>query len=304
MRIAILILCHKNPSQINALLNILKNPSITFFLHIDRKSSIKNEITKRDDVVILSDNKRVDVQWGKISQIQATLNLLNSASSDDDYDFFWLCSGQDFPIKSCDYILKWFENNADNDFVNLMPSKNTGLKSENNYDKRNAIYFPNWILGKEIHKRIIRRFYTEITGGYNQTYNCVRRKPVGGMRFYFGSQWICLTRRTVDWITIYLNKNPEYFQFFENCNCPDESFFQTLVMNSPYASLRKDYLHFIDWAGQKNHPKVLTIDDYHRLIESEKLMARKFDFDVDQQIIKELVTHLRQCNANDTCIQA
>ncbi|MBQ4312123.1 MAG: hypothetical protein II773_11070 [Oscillospiraceae bacterium] len=73
----------------------------------------------------------------------------------------------------------------------------------------------------------------------------MRRKPVEGMRFYFGSCWFCLTRRTLEWILDQLEMHPEYYRFFRNCNCSDESFFQTLVMNSPYAALREDYLHYI-----------------------------------------------------------
>lgn len=288
MKIAVLIQCHKNPEQINRMLCAMRHPAITFFIHEDKKSSIGARILESDDIVILPDKYRVDVQWSKISQVDATLNLLKVARSTDEYDFFWVCSGQDFPIKTPAYIVRWFEDHRDNDFLELFPSLNSGLSQENHYDKRNAIFFPKWMLGRKLWQRMTKRLYTELTGGYNKTLPFVRRKPVNDLRFYFGSSWVCLSKRTWDWMAEYLQIHPEYYTFFKNCNCPDESFFQTLVMNSPYADNRMDYLHFVEWPKGMNNPKVLTIDDYKKLVNSDKLMARKFDDTIDENIIKRL----------------
>ncbi len=293
MRIAVLIQCHKNPQQVNRMMNALRHPSITFFIHVDRKSSIGKELSCGEDTILLPDEERVDVQWAKISQVDATLHLMNYAHNRGGYDLFWLCSGQDFPIKSAAHIVEWLEVHKNHDFINLFPSKNTGMNHENNYDKRNTIYFPEWMLGKETWKRLTKRIYTEMTGGYNKTFSLFRRKPVDGQRFFFGSQWICLTKQTMDWMIEYMETHPEYYQYFKNCNCPDESFFQTLVMNSPYAEQRMDYLHYLEWPKGKSSPKVLTIEDYQKLTDSDKLMARKFDADADERIIEKLESRFK-----------
>ena len=287
MKIAVLVQCHKNPEQINRMLCALRHPAITFFIHVDKKSSIGARILQGEDIIMLPDELRVDVQWSRISQVDATLNLLNYASRVDGYDFYWVCSGQDFPIKSPAYIVRWFDEHVDNDFLELFSSANYGLSQENNYDKRNAIYFPEWMLGRKQWQRIAKRLYTELTGGYNNTFSFVRRKPVNGLRFFFGSSWICLSRRTWEWMRNYLQGHPEYYAYFKNCNCSDESFFQTLMMNSPYADQRMDYLHYVEWPEGMNNPKVLTMDDYHKLMDSEKLMARKFDINFDEHIIEK-----------------
>lgn len=86
----------------------------------------------------------------------------------------------------------------------------------------------------------------------------------------------------------YLKSYPEYIRFYRNVNCPDESFFQTLVMNSPYKAKREDYLHYVDWSEGGNSPKTLMIDDYEKLKASDKLMARKFDIEVVHRIIDEI----------------
>lgn len=86
----------------------------------------------------------------------------------------------------------------------------------------------------------------------------------------------------------YLKSHPEYIRFYRNVNCPDESFFQTLLMNSPYKNKRADYLHYVDWSEGGNNPKVLKIEDLENLMASDKLMARKLDTEVDSRIIDEI----------------
>lgn len=75
MKLAVLLLCHKNAEQINLFLDTLKHPDIEFFIHMDKKANIVDQIEQRPDIHILPDCLRVDVRWGEFSQTQATLNL-------------------------------------------------------------------------------------------------------------------------------------------------------------------------------------------------------------------------------------
>lgn len=77
------------------------------------------------------------------------------------------------------------------------------------------------------------------------------------------------------------------------CNygkCVDEIFLQTLVYNSDfykniYSSKEKYNLamRFIDW--KHGNPYVFKKDDFDRLIKSDALFARKFDINIDADII-------------------
>lgn len=120
MKLAILLLCHKNAEQINLFLQTMKPPDIDFYIHVDKKSHITNQIAKRPDIHILSDSLRVDVQWGGISMIQATLNMLQEAYCSKKFDYYWLCSGQDFPLKTPKEIVLYFQNYWDKNFVGLI----------------------------------------------------------------------------------------------------------------------------------------------------------------------------------------
>lgn len=79
MKIAILIQCHKNPKQINLLLERLNHPDIDCYLHIDKKADFTDKIIHGENVFVLPDEQRVSVEWAQISQVTATLNLLNTA---------------------------------------------------------------------------------------------------------------------------------------------------------------------------------------------------------------------------------
>jgi hypothetical protein len=82
MKVAFLMLCHKNPKQINLLLKALKHPQIDVFIHVDSKNeNIREDIEKSDGVYLLPKKDCVDVQWAQFSEVKATLNLLNVAIS-------------------------------------------------------------------------------------------------------------------------------------------------------------------------------------------------------------------------------
>lgn len=166
MKLAILLLCHKNAEQINLFLDTLKHPDIEFFIHMDKKANIVDQIEQRPDIHILPDCLRVDVRWGEFSQTQATLNLFSAASELGEFDYYWVCSGQDFPIVSADRIIDYFQKHAGENFVSLWPSysyNNTNKKTH--LDKRNDLYFPTFLMGRTLIKRLIKRIYIEISGG-------------------------------------------------------------------------------------------------------------------------------------------
>lgn len=284
MKQAILVQCHKKPEQVNLLLNALDDPDLDIYIHIDKKSNIKSGIKTGQQIHILPDEYRVDVGWAVFSQVEATLNLMKYASAHGDYGHYVLCSGQDYPLVKASELSDFLNKNADFNFVQIWASKNGGGYT-NNYDKRTEIYYPYSVLGNTLPKRIAKRALVELTGGYNRTWSIFRRKQLENVDFYFGSQWVCISGEVEKWVEEYIKNHPGFIEFYRHTNCPDESFFQTLLMNSPYKNRRQDYLHYIDWSFGGNSPKNLDVSDIDRMMKSGKLMARKFE---DEGVIKIL----------------
>ena len=98
-------LVHKNFNQIKLLTDQLADELTHVYIHVDKKNEelfndLKNEYVNSENVSII--DKRIKVNWSGFSQVQATLNLMESALENNNFKFEYisLISGQDFPIKS------------------------------------------------------------------------------------------------------------------------------------------------------------------------------------------------------------
>lgn len=111
-------------------------------------------------MIALPDEQHVSVKLAQSVQATATLNLLNTAVAGirgGGYDYYWLISGQDWPLRSADEIVKFFEKHSGVNFVQYWDSKNHGNHKQNNLDKRNQIYFPIKLIGRKPWQKIIKR---------------------------------------------------------------------------------------------------------------------------------------------------
>ena len=288
MRIAYIILCHKNPNQINHLVNELITKNSDVFLHIDLKSNIKDEIIKNKNVHILPKEESFSIAWGSVNMIKATLNLIKSAKKQDkNYDYICLLSGQDFPIVSQQDITNRLRKDTSINYINIV-DKNT--KEYSRYKKLYELWYPKWITKNNLFIKIIKRIYMILTGGFSYTFGFIKRKKPFNFDFEFGSQWWCLTSQCAYYILDYCDKHPEYIKYYENTIIPDECFFQTIFMHSPFNNNYSDNLTFVNWKDNRRSPETLTIQDYGKIKEKSKTkcFARKFDEEIDKEIIKKI----------------
>lgn len=291
MKIAFLILCHKNPTQVNKLITVLNDKDVAFYIHVDKKSNMSINIKKGDNIHLLDDSKRLDIKWGQNQMIHATVNLIESALKEDtEYDYFWFLSGQDFPIKSIDYIKKYLDKNRGINYMDIM-SKDDKLYKR--FLKRNELKYAKFMPNQDIVSTIIKHLYILITGGPNKTL-LFKRKNKTGLDFNFGSSWWILNYDCIHSMYNRIMTNKDILKYFDNCLCPDESLFQSLFMSSSYNGTQKEIPILIDWKGQNRHPKTFTINDYDELHNSKYLMARKFDENVDNEIIEKLYNDFKQ----------
>lgn len=289
MKIAFLILCHKNPKQINCLIETLNDVDVDFYLHVDKKSNILPQIDNRDNIYFLEDCERLDIKWGQSQMVHATINLIKAAlTSDNKYDYFWFLSGQDFPIKSISYIKEYLERNNGKNYIDVMPKDSHLYKK---FLKRNELKYAPFMTSSNVIITILKQFYILLTGGPQKTI-ILKRKNTTGLEFNFGSSWWILSSECIQYIYNKIMSNFDIIKYFDNSICPDESVFQSIFVSSPYYKTQTEIPIYIDWRGQNKHPKTFTISDYEMLINSNYLMARKFDENIDNQIIKKLHDNL------------
>lgn len=292
MKLAVLIQCHKSSKQVNELLKACAHSDIDFFIHVDSKSNISDELLKTENVFLLPNTLRVDVQWGEFSQVIAALNLLKYANKHAEYDYYWQISGQDFPIVPAQRIVDYLDSNLGANYMDLCPSLYNGAERPTHFDKRVSIYYPRFMLKRNFFAKIFKKAYQLCTGGQSNTFGIFKRKMPNQWHPHFGSCWWCLHKDFVNYLLIQFDKNPKDFLFFKNSICSDESLIPTIFMNSPYASSLKEYLHYIDWSQHAASPKNLDASDFQAIIHSGKFMARKIN--EDYELISLLKAHIQE----------
>lgn len=293
MKIAVLIMCHIDANRVNRLISALDNKDLDIYVHVDKKSNISSDISTDKRIRLLPDELRIDVRWAQFSQVEAEINLIRYAYNFCEYDYYVLLSGYDYPITSIVDFKRLLLENPKANYIGLTRSKNyLNNGRPNNFDKRNDIYYPKVILNQSVLSRILRRIWVELTGGYNRTYNIFKQSNhSSGFLYYYGSQWWCLTGSTIEWMIGYLKENQDFFYGFKGGCIPDESFFQTLFMSSPYVDTRRDSLHYIDWSEHNNNPKWLLLDDFESIKCSGKYFARKI---ADEDLLDALDEYIRR----------
>jgi hypothetical protein len=76
-----------------------------------------------------------------------------------------------------------------------------------------------------------------------------------------------------------IDEQPGLARFFRTVLCPDELFFQTLVMASSYAArvVARNY-RYVQWPpGLARNPQVLVDADFERILASSAHFCRKLD---------------------------
>ena len=289
MKIAFILLCHKNPKQINSLISKLLLIDSEIFIHFDKKSyALSSEIIENERVHILSFEESFSINWGGMGMIYATLQLMNKVlSAKENFEYIWLLSGQDYMITSPQKIYNFLKLNDKFNYIDIIEKNDDKY---NRYKKLYELWYPTWINKNNFFVKIIKRLYMIITGGYYRTFNIFVRKRNFNQDFYFGSQWWTLTTNCCEYIVKYCKDNPEYIKYFKNTIIPDECFFQTIFMNSEFKNYRKENLTFVNWKENSRSPSILKESDFE-LIERKSenfCFARKFDQDVDNRIFNKI----------------
>lgn len=284
---AYLIEAHKDDDTFYTLLRLLDNSRNDIFIHMDLKNhkycpEKAEQMTSHSNVI--HTQKRLKVQWGGYSVIEAELTLLSEAVSRNHYEYYHLLSGQDLPIKSQNYIHRFFDDNLGKEFIRIIDPKSEWYKQ---VMKRVSVYhiFQEY-LGR---KNRLLRLLNNVFLSAQQMLGIKRNRDVV---FRGGAQWFSITDKLARYV---LEKRDWIRRTFANTRCADEIFLQTIVYNSEYANklYQQQYdgdshanMRLVDW--KRGSPYIFREIDQQALLESDLLFARKFDCAVDRDIIERV----------------
>lgn len=294
-----LLLVHKSPEQLERQINALNDGDSLFYIHLDLKSDISHFSHIEDMEKVYFIKERIDCIWGDFSIIKATLNLIENVIKNNDKGYCILLSGNDYPIKSRQFINTFIAENKDKIFINLRDA----FQVWNTFNLRIDYYRINlssrrghFVLLKGFSLNAVKRLIKgnlDIKTFYKIIFK--KRKLKIPMKFYGGSQWWAMNINQLNEIYNFINNNRiDLYEFFKFSNIPDEFFFQSIIkylFESRNDIINEESLTYVNWTRKNcDLPVTFRINDYTELYNqpTNKLFARKFDIELDKEILDKL----------------
>ncbi len=273
MRLAQIILAHKNQDQLMRLINRLSHPCVDCWVHVDKKSTTIDRAALARLKNVYPVQPGIDVKWAGISLLKAMLNSMDAVMNAKSYDYIHFLSGQDYPLLAPELFLDYLEEHKGTEFIGNRPYE----ESKQNILRFRQYHFPDFSFpGKPAFERMVNTILPERKFPYDFS---IRKGP----------QWMALTTEAVEYILQFVSANPKYLRYFRWVMASDEFFFQTILYNSPFRQRMKNQIfHYIDWSEQKKSPKTLTAKDLNNILRSDLFFARKFDTSVDAAVLDVL----------------
>lgn len=293
-----LILAHKNPLQLGRMIERLDDGASKFFIHLDAKTPIEPFAACLEGAHIRFIDKRERCVWGDFSIVQATIRLMEAAS--EEQGVFILMSGQDYPIQSQGYINDFLESNKGFDFIEIEPLEEK-WKPKMVKDKLEHYH----ILHSEerghsncyapfAHCSVFQKLRTlmHLLKGRLSVKNfkllCSLPKRVAPFeRQYAGSQFWAFSERTFYAVLNYIREHKAALEgYYKYTSSPDEIYFHSVLMDlvAKDSTIKlKDPITYVNYFRKNN---VFVTEDFEKLSSAKgKLFARKFDTDIDIEIL-------------------
>lgn len=289
-------MAHKQPEQLLRLISRLNDGQSHFFIHIDKTAEFSQfEIVKKFGAIV-NFIERVDSKWGGFGSVQASLNGLKAVkNSSKKFDRIFLLSGQDYPIKSNEYINRFLKNSPHSIFVDYFPIPN--YKKWPGSDRGGWYRVDKYYIGLKWYE-----FFCSKSMNLISTYlPFLRRKLPDGMKPFTGSQWWSVDMYSLNYILEYDKQHPRYRAFHKYTFVPDELFVQMILGNSTderiIQNLEANNKRLMIWEKPDSaHPNILRQSDLEVIMASDHLFARKFDITVDTEILDLIDSKILQTN--------
>ena len=125
------IIVHNEPELFCRLVKVLDDVRNDIFVHVDKKTDINPFLQAKCQYSnLLFTRQRINVRWGTISQVKVEFLLFEEARSQGQYACYHLLSGQDFPIKSQDYIHQYVQNHPGENYIGYVNESLTARMTE------------------------------------------------------------------------------------------------------------------------------------------------------------------------------
>jgi hypothetical protein len=276
------------------LLDALVHPQVRLYLHVDKR--VPQEPFREAAAAAAAETQFLPPRasdWAAAGVIDVILDALRRGLADG-CDYFMLISGQDFPLKPAAELVAFAEAAGSRTYMEHWPLSDSihAFGGRNRTDfyaytvrGRRLVCVP-W--GEDTRSMSVRGRAVNSALRLRSVFKGKRRFP-DYARAHAGAAWWNMSRDAADYVLRFADAHPDYRRYHTYTAATDEVFFQSILAGTEYADsheLVDDAQRFYVWDG--THARTLVAADLPAMIESGKLFARKFDIDVDAEVIAQL----------------
>ncbi len=295
MRIAYLLISHREPEQVLRLVRVLREqPGAEVFVrHDQRRVSLRPEQVGSAGGRVVEDP--FDVEWGGWSYLQVLLEGLRTVAEAADSDWTIVLSGQDYPL--CHHSqLEAFLARAREDahLAEAWPLRRlrlTGGPHDEFVLRYGYRHFRLPVRAPSAARLPRRLAYTRQMPSPQPPLLGIRRlgTPFGpDLRCHVSADWPTLSRRALGAVLAFPARRPDLMSLLRRSFAPSECFFATALMNDPELKVGTGRHRFTRFPPGAPHPITLTSADLNAMQASGAHFARKFDLTVDPDVLDEL----------------
>jgi len=291
VRIAYLVLSHRNPEQVLRLVGALtEGPAAEVLVRHDARFSTLDE-GHLDRLGARSLHDDIEFEWGGWSQLQMLLACLDQARELDP-DWLLVLSGQDYPLRPMAAIEKELAHSGSDAMLGhaweLETDRVPGPPADDFFLRYAYRHYPaaGFIprLPGKLRPLAYRRELPELLG--------LRRTRLpfrDGFRCFVSADWLTLNRTALCAVLDAARERRSLMRYYRRAAIPSESFFATVLLNDSSLRVARHNRRFLSFEGPLTpHPDTLTVADLDRILASECDFARKFDAEVDAEVLDAL----------------
>ncbi len=289
--VGFVLVTHQNPMQIAFLCRRLSTifPGASIALHHDFGQSVLDRSSLPGQIQVVED--WIPTAWGKFSLVAAYLKALRLLHHHASPKWSVSISGSDYPIKSSEEILADLAaSSADafidfqdiSDGVEALPSASNEIKAfhtEQWLRSARERYIGFDVLPHRLRKHVglaNRTLYvknsltTQLFTPFRSTY-----------RPHAGDAWHTINKRAAKALLRQDEVSMRLQRFYKRRAIPDESYYQTVLLNEPDLTITNDNRRYSIWPQGARSPRWLNAADVDDMVNSPAHFARKLPFDTE-----------------------
>lgn len=280
---AYLIISHNEFEVLEKLIELLDDERNDIYVHIDKKvKNIPSLNCRQSKLYVLNTQERMDVRWGSIRQLQVECRLFEIAHNNGHYQYYHLISGVHLPLKSQDYLHRFFDSCYPQEVIQTMPTN----EEEITFKLKRYHLFVNNYMNPNKTIRLIDKLLWRAVLFMEKRLNIQRRNKLPHIK---SANWASLTEDAISFI---LEKKESLLKEYRLTFCADEFYKGSLLYRNQDKFKIKDLPELLAVKFHRGNPLAYNSKDVDALLNSDYLFGRKFSSS-DITAAEKIVSFLR-----------